>query len=113
MTKNSNMQATLVLLDVVKDVLTSLGLLTPRADDAGGAADDLDGLAISVVLAQANPLAQDLGVLNLDQRDGVLRAQSSDELNVGGFVAALREDAQVGLTAIQGLDSLVQATSQT
>lgn len=79
-----------------------LGLLAVVADDDARAADDLPGVALAVDLAETDPLAELLGVLNLDQVDVVLSAESLDELGVVGFVARLGEDAEVGLLPVGG-----------
>jgi len=101
------------VLDVVKHVLASSRLLTPGLDDDARAADDLDGLAFGVVLAEASPLAEELSVLDLGQGDGVLVAKGGDELGVSGLVARVSQHAEVGLSAVESLHSLVEATGKT
>jgi hypothetical protein len=59
-------------LDVLVEVGTSRRLLAPAADDDARAAHDLHGLAIGVVLAQTSPLAEDLAIIDVDERDVVL-----------------------------------------
>lgn len=43
----------------------------------------------------------------------MLVAQSGDELFIGGLIARSGEDAQMGFTAIQRLDSFAETTSKT
>jgi hypothetical protein len=62
-------------LDVLLELVVSWTLLAPVADDDGGAANDLPGLALGVELAKAGPLSQLLVVVNLDERD--LEAKSN------------------------------------
>lgn len=99
-------------LDVVEDVLARGGLLTPRSHHDARASNDLDGLALSVEASKSSPLAESLVVLDLDQRDGMLLAQRSDELGVGRLIARVGEHAQVRLTAIQRLDGLVESARE-
>jgi ribosomal protein L7Ae-like RNA K-turn-binding protein len=49
----------------------------------------------------------------LQQADVVLLAQSGDQLDVLLLIARLSQDAQVGFTAVQSLDALLQAAGQT
>ena len=91
----------LLALDVVEEELAGRSFLAPGLDDDAGAADNLDSLAFSVVLADASPLAEGFGVLDLDERNGMFLAQRSDELAVRRLVAAGRKAAQVSLAAIQ------------
>ena len=58
-----------VLLDVLDDELKVLGLLTVVLDGNRRSALDLSGLALLVVLAEAEPLAQVQARVNLDQGD--------------------------------------------
>ena len=99
-------QAKKTNLEVLKNVSASGSLLTPGLDDGARAADDLGGtrgLALLDLPAdKAAPFAQSLGVGGDHDGDVVLLAQGLDELVVGRLVHTLREDAQVGLAAIQG-----------
>ncbi len=63
-------------LDVVIDDVVSWTLLAPIADDDRWASDDLPGLALGIQLAKADPLAQLLVGVNLDDGDTVLLAES-------------------------------------
>ena len=49
-------------LDVVEEELPGGGLLTPLLDNDASAANDLDGGALGVVLAESGPLTKSLGV---------------------------------------------------
>lgn len=87
--------------DLGSDELTSLSLLTPGLDDDARATDNLDRLTVRVVLAQTSPLTEDLGVIDLDQRDVELVTQSSDKLGVSRLVTGVGKDAQVSLATVQ------------
>ena len=77
------------------------------SEDDARALDNLDGLAF-LVLAQTGPFTESLTVLNLDERDFVLFAESGDQLGVSRFVAAVGENAENGVTAIQSYAQDVQ-----
>ena len=94
------------------DVSLGGGVLAPLVDDGARAADNLDGFTVLVVLAEADPFAEKLAVLDLVKRDGVLVAESGDQLGVVGFIARVGEHAKVGFTAIQALDGLVETTGK-
>ncbi len=99
-------------LDVLLDDVVGRRLLAPVTDDDAGAADDLSRLALGVQLAQAAPFAQLVVGVHLDQRNLMLLAESLDQLLVQGLVAVFGEDAQVSLTLVQGLGTLVQSAGQ-
>lgn len=61
---------------------------------------------------ETGPLAELLAVLNLDQRDLVLRAEGSDELLVGILLAVLVENAHVGLAAVESLGRLAETAGK-
>jgi hypothetical protein len=79
-----------------EEILKRLRLGAEVAHDQARAANDLAGLALAVVLAETGPLAELLRVRDLQQIDVVLLAESADERQVGGLVAVLGEDAQLG-----------------
>jgi len=54
---------------MLDEELASRGLLAPLLDHHAGAAHNLDGLALLVVLAETSPLSQQLGVLDLIAHD--------------------------------------------
>jgi hypothetical protein len=64
-------------------------------------------------LTETSPLAELLAVVNLDQGDVVLRAQGDDQLLVRLLLAALVQDAHVGLASVEGLGSLAQTAGKT
>lgn len=70
-------------------------------------------VALLVELAEACPDTELLAVLNGQKVDIVLVAKSLNETLVCGLIAAVREDAQVGILAVEGLDGLAQTASQT
>ena len=76
-------------LDVLHDEFVRVALDVSKLGDNGARA--LDGLSGSAILLHANkadPLAQSGRVLDLQDRNGVLLAQSSDQLRVRSFVAS-------------------------
>jgi hypothetical protein len=72
-----------------------LGVLSVVPDNNARAPDDLPWVPFLVNLAKTDPLAELLGVLDLDQVDVVFGAEGFDELGVVFFVAGFREDAEV------------------
>jgi hypothetical protein len=54
-----------------------------------------------------------LNIVYLQERDGVLVAQSLDELDVHGLLAVGSQNAQVSLTLVQSLGRLADTTNQT
>jgi hypothetical protein len=82
-------------------------------DDDTRAADDLTGVALLVDLAETSPGAEDLGISDLDEVDLVLSAERLNELEVLGLVASLDEDAEMGLTLVEGLGGLAETASKT
>jgi len=124
---------------VVEEDREGLGLLAVVLDDDARAADDLAGDALLVELAEAGPLAEELGVrdlrarvpsesaleretrstegegergTHLDEVDLVLGAQGLDELDVLALGARLVEDAEVGLALVEGLGALAEAAGE-
>lgn len=61
---------------------------------------------------QAGPLAQQLPILHLDQRNAVFRTQRNYKFLVGFLLAALVEDAHVRLAAIQRFTRFPQPASE-
>jgi len=97
----------------LKENIALLRLLTPVADNNARAVDDLPGVTFAVEHAETSPFTELLAVGYLNEGDFVLGAQSLDELLVCVFVAVFVENAHVGLTTIEGLGSLAEATSKT
>ena len=92
--------------------MKTLGFNTVVLDNDARAADDFARVALTVDLAQTGPGAEHLCVTNLDQVDLVLRAQRLDELDVLGLRAGLDEDAEVGLTLVEGLGALAETAGE-
>lgn len=90
-----------------------MALLTPVSDDDARAVDNLAGIALTVEHAKTSPLAEQLAIGDLDERDLVLGAQSDDEFLVGLFFACLVENTHVRLATIESLGCLAQATGKT
>lgn len=62
---------------------------------------------------ETSPFTELLAILNLDQGDLVLVAESGDKLLVGILLAVLVEDAHVSLTTVKSLGSLAETTGKT
>ena len=92
--------------------METLGLNAVVLNDDARAADDLAGVALTVDLAETRPGAEDLGVADLDEVDLVLGAERLDELDVLGLRAGLDEDAEVGLTLVEGLGALAETAGE-
>jgi hypothetical protein len=93
-------KSSLTGLEVLEEDVHGLGLLTEVLDDNAGAADDLAGVTLAIDLAETGPLAELLGVRDLDQVDVVLSAESLNELDVLLLSAGLDEDGHMGLASI-------------
>lgn len=100
-------------LEVVEEDVEGLGLFSVVLHNDARAANHLAGLGLLVELAQTGPLAELLRVGDLDELDVVLKAESLDELDVGGLLAVLGKNAKVGLTTIKSLGALMETTSKT
>lgn len=81
-------------------------------DHDTAAAHHLAGFALTVDLAETNPLAELLIVINLDQVDLMLSAEGLHQLDVHGLVAVGCKDAEMGLTLVEGLSSLTDTTGE-
>jgi len=90
-----------------------LALLAPISNHDAGAVDNLAGISLAVEDAETGPLAEELSIRHLDERDLVLRAQSDDELLVGLLLASLVQDTHVCLATIEGFGCLAQASGET
>jgi len=97
----------------LKENVALLGLLTPVADDNARAVDDLPSVTFTVEHAETSPFTEFLAVGDLNEGDFVLGTQGLDELLVCIFVAVFVENAHVGLTTVEGLGSLTEATGKT
>lgn len=100
-------------LEVVEEDLEASGLGTVVGDDDARAADDLAGLALAVDLGKTSPLAEDLGVGDLDELDVVLSAEGLNELGVLSLGDGLDENTEVSLALVEGLSGLAEATGKT
>lgn len=103
----------LARLEVVEEDLEAGGLGTVVGDDDTRAADDLAGLALTVDLGETGPLAEDLGVRDLDELDVVLGAESLNELRVLGLGDGLDENTEVSLALVEGLGGLAETAGKT
>lgn len=100
-------------LEVVQEDVALLALLAPISNHDAGAVDNLAGISLAVEDAETGPLAEELSIRHLDERDLVLRAQSDDELLVGLLLASLVQDTHVCLATIEGFGCLAQASGET
>ena len=100
----------LLALDVLKNHTESGAIFTEVSDDSAGALDDLASVTLSVDLAETAPLAKSLTLSDLDQRDVALSAEGLNETDVGLLIAILSEEANLGNTAVQSLDSKAETT---
>lgn len=92
--------------------MTALRLCAILLNNNTRAPHDLTGVALPVDLAKTGPGTEDLRVTDLDERDFVRRAEGLDELDVLGFGAGLDEDAEVGLTPVEGFGAFAQAAGE-
>lgn len=111
--RNLQMEKGSLLAKVSKDGILGVRVSTPVADHGARATDDLTSVAFGVKLAQTNPLAKLLGVLNLEQVDLALLAECLNQTKEGGLIAVGGQNAQVGLTTVERLGALAQTTSNT
>jgi len=103
----------LARLEVVEEDLETGSLGTVVGDDDARAADNLAGLALAVDLGETGPLAEDLGVRDLDELDVVLGAEGLNELRVLGLSDSLDEDTEVRLALVEGLGRLAETAGET
>ncbi|GMR44501.1 hypothetical protein PMAYCL1PPCAC_14696, partial [Pristionchus mayeri] len=102
----------LLRAEVVEEDGLGLLVVAEVTHDRAAAADDLNSLALLVVLAESAPLSEKLLVGNLHERDLVLLAESLDELDVHGLLAVLSQHGEMGLALVERLGSLVKALSE-
>ena len=95
-----------------KSAMRLTRLLSVILDDDARASDDLSGSSIPVDLAKADPLSESFWVTNLDEVDLVLGAESLNELGVLGLGAGLVQDAEMGLSLVEGFGALSESSSQ-
>lgn len=119
-------------VEVLEEDVALLGLLTPVADNAARAVDNLAGITLTVENAcrtvvsttlwmgegvgrctKTSPFTKLLAISNLDERDLVLGAKSLDKLLVGILIAVLVENAHVSLATVESLGGLAETTSKT
>ena len=103
---------TSTVLEVIQEDVEALALGSVLLDDNAAAANNLSGVALTVDLTETSPGAQNFRISNFDQVDLVLRAKSLDKFDVLRFGASLDENAQVGLTLVQGLGALAETASK-
>ena len=92
--------------------MASLGIFAVLLNYDARATYNLASIPITVNLAKARPFAQHLRISDLYKRDGMCCAKRFNELDILGFRAGLNKHAKVGLTPVQCLCALTQATGQ-
>jgi len=100
-------------LEVLKEDVEGLRLLTVGGHGDGGAGDNLAGVSLLVELAETDELTELLVVGDLDEVDAVLIAETLNELGVVGLVAVLGQDAEEGLALVEDLDGLAKTLGHT
>jgi len=98
----------LLVLDVVGQEVQSFGLFTVVGDGDARSTDDLGRVTFGVDLAQAGPLAELLGVRDMDQGDLLLGAESCDERLVHLLVARVGQKDNLGFATVDGLGDLME-----
>lgn len=104
---------TLTSFEVLIEDMSCLRIFAILLDNNTRATHDLASIPIPIYLAKARPFTQDLRVSDLNEGDGVRGAKRFDEFDVLRLRAGLNKHTEVGLTPVQGLCALTQATSQT
>ncbi len=105
-------KAYLAVLEVVEENVKTLRFDTIILNDDARASNNLAGVALTVDLAETSPGAEDLGITDFDQVDLVLSAEGLNQLDVLGLSASLDENAQVGLTLVQGLSTFTETAGK-
>ncbi len=103
----------LLLLQVIKENGKSVSLLSEVRDNGARASNSLSDLTISIQLGHAAPSSQVLAVINHDEVNLSLSAESTDQLGVLSIVARLGQAAQTGGTLVEGLGTLVETFEET
>jgi len=107
-----NVRHTSTSFEVFIENMASFGIFTVLLNYNARTAHDLASIPIAVNLAKARPFAQHLRVSDLDERDGMRCAKRFNKLDILCFRAGLNKHAKVGLTPVQCLCALAQATGQ-
>jgi len=98
-----------LLLEVIQEDRECTGLLTKVGDDGARGSDGLLDGAVVVELGESAPRTEVLSGVDHDDVDLSLGTESLDELLVFVVLAVLREAAQSGGAAIEGLGALVES----
>ena len=107
------MKRVLSLLQLGQEELEGLRALTEVADGDARALERLLGIASAVELLKTGPLGKNLALLDGDNVDVVLLAQSLDQLLVARIVAVLGKDAKVSDAAVKAASNLGEAANET
>ena len=103
----------MVLLELGQEHIQGLGALTEVADGDAAALEGLLDVAGGIQLAETGPLSEVGALLNSDDVNVVLAAETLDELLVAEILAVLGEDAQVDAAAVKGAGDLRETTDET
>merc|ERR1712091_433827 len=102
------------LLEVVcEQVLAGGGILSPVVDDHTRGLDHLDGVTLSIDLAEASPLAELHLVFDGHDWDSVLGAKRLDQLLVRSLGTVVGQDAKLFAPLVEVLCALTDAADQT
>ena len=101
-----------LLLEVVEKHRQRARLLPEFGDDGAACPDGLLDLALGIELGQPAPRTQILAAVDHDHGHLALCAQGADELLVLLVLAVLREAAETGGAAIEGLGALVKPLAE-
>ena len=101
-----------LLLEVIEKNRQRASLLPEFGDDRAARPHGLLDLALGVELGQPAPRTQILAGVDHDHGHLALGAQSADELLVLLVLAVLREAAETGGAAIEGLGALVKPLAE-
>ena len=89
------------------------GIYTPINDYGAGALDNLRCLAFTVDLAEANPLANGLVLINTVQGSLALGTQRLNKLDVGSLAAVVGKNADLAALALESLGALAETAGDT
>lgn len=100
--------------EVLHEDSTLSRVLTPVLDDDARAANDLAGVALTVELAETGPLAELLGVRDLDERDLLigLVAEGLNKTDVRLLSDRVAEDSHVSVARRESLGGLTETTGK-
>ena len=87
-------------------------LIAEGADNNRRGLDNLPGVSVLVDLAETSHLTELLLVGNQDKGDTLLLSEGLDELLVGGLIAVLGQEDQLGVSGLDGLGNLMETSDE-